>query len=65
MVEAADVMRIETALAEGSMSRMEMRDPAKRYHMMTVAELQSDSPEVRLEAVAGGHGLCRGEGRWT
>ena len=39
--EAADVMWIETALAKGSMARVEMRDPAKRYHIMTVAELQA------------------------
>ena len=33
-------MAIETALAQGSMSRTDRRDPAKRYHMMTLAELQ-------------------------
>ncbi len=43
--EAGDVMRIETALAKGSMSRVEMRDPANRYHMMTVAEVQQLSPD--------------------
>ncbi len=43
--EAADVMRIETALAKGSMGRVEMRDPANRYHMMTVAEIQQLSPD--------------------
>ena len=44
VAEANDVMQIETALAKGSMDRVEMRDPAKRYHMMTVAELQELSP---------------------
>jgi putative endopeptidase len=44
-VEAADVLRIETALATGAMSRTEMRDPANRYHIMTVAQLQAISPE--------------------
>jgi putative endopeptidase len=43
--EAEDVLRIETALAKGSMDRVEMRDPAKRYHIMTVAELQKLSPD--------------------
>ena len=43
--EAADVMRIETAIAKGSMGRVEMRDPANRYHMMTVEELQALSPD--------------------
>jgi putative endopeptidase len=42
--EANDVMQIETALAKGSMDRVAMRDPANRYHMMTVAELQKLSP---------------------
>ena len=42
--EAADVMRIETALANGNMSRVMMRDPANRYHIMTVAEVQALSP---------------------
>jgi putative endopeptidase len=43
--EAADVMRIETALAQGSMSRTDMRDPANRYHIMKVSELQAISPD--------------------
>ena len=42
--ESADVMRIETALAKGSMGRVEMRDPANRYHIMTVAEVEQLSP---------------------
>jgi putative endopeptidase len=42
--EAADVMRIETALAKGNMDRVEMRDPAKRYHILTIAELQKLTP---------------------
>jgi len=43
--EAADTMRIETALAEGTMDRVAMRDPASRYHMMTIAELQQMTPD--------------------
>ena len=42
--EAADVMRIETALAKGNMDRVEMRDPAKRYHILTIADLQKLTP---------------------
>ena len=42
--EAADVLRIETTLAKGSMDRVAMRDPANRYHVMTVAELQKLTP---------------------
>ena len=46
---------IETALAKGSMARVDMRDPAKRYHIMTLAELQQLTPGLRLEAVPGRH----------
>ena len=43
--EAANVLWIEYELANGSMDRVEMRDPAKRYHMMTVEELSRLSPD--------------------
>lgn len=42
--EAKIVMRIETELARGSMTRVERRDPKSLYHKMTVAELQKLSP---------------------
>ncbi|HTH52419.1 MAG TPA: M13 family metallopeptidase [Edaphobacter sp.] len=43
--EAQNVLKIETALAEGSMSRVDRRTPANVYHVMTIAELQSLTPE--------------------
>jgi putative endopeptidase len=55
--EAADVMRIETALAKGSMSRVEMRDPAKRYHIMTIAEVNALSPDYDWKQYLDGIGL--------
>ncbi len=55
--EANDVLQIETALAKGSMSRVEMRDPANRYHMMTVAELQQISPDYSWETYLDGIGM--------
>jgi putative endopeptidase len=57
--EAADVLRIETALAKGSMDRVEMRDPAKRYHIMTVAELQKLSPIYDWQAYLDGIGMTQ------
>jgi putative endopeptidase len=42
--EAATVMRIETALARGQMTRVERRDPPKLYHKMSVDELQKLAP---------------------
>ncbi len=54
---ADDVLRIETALAHGSMSRVERRDPANRYHIMTVAELDTLSPSYNWSTFLDGIGL--------
>jgi putative endopeptidase len=45
--EAATVMRIETALAKGQMTRVERRDPPNLYHKMTVADLEKLAPNFR------------------
>ena len=45
--EAQTVMRIETAIANGSMTRVERRDPKALDHKMTSAELEKISPEFR------------------
>ena len=55
--EAAAVLTIETALAQGSMSRLEMRDPDKRYHIMTVAETQALSPDFNWGQFLAGEGM--------
>lgn len=44
---AATVLRMETALAEGSQTRVERRDPDNTYHKMTVAELEKLAPAIR------------------
>jgi putative endopeptidase len=54
--EAADVMRIETALAKGNMDRVEMRDPAKRYHILTIADLQKLTPDYDWKLYLNGIG---------
>jgi putative endopeptidase len=41
---AEAILKLETALADSSMPRVEMRDPNRIYHKMTVAELQTLSP---------------------
>ena len=46
--EAATVMRLETALAQGHMTRVERRDPPKLYHKMQVAELENLAPAFPL-----------------
>jgi len=45
--EAQTVMSIETALAKGSMTRVERRDPKALDHKMTSAELEKIAPEFR------------------
>jgi len=47
--EAQTVMRIETALAKGSMTRVERRDPKALDHKMTSAELEKVAPEFRWQ----------------
>ena len=43
--EAAAVLEIETALAKVSTSRTDLRDPANRYHIYTVADFQKLTPD--------------------
>jgi endothelin-converting enzyme/putative endopeptidase len=47
--EAKTVMRIETALAKGSMTRVERRDPKSLDHKMTSAELGKISPDFQWQ----------------
>jgi putative endopeptidase len=55
--EAASVLRIETALAKGSMSRVERRDPSKIYHVMTIAEVQQLTPAYNWKTYLDGIGM--------
>jgi len=48
-VEAQTVMGIETALAKGSMTRVERRDPKNRDHKMTSGELEKISPDFQWQ----------------
>ncbi|MDW5267815.1 MULTISPECIES: M13 family metallopeptidase [Acidobacteriaceae] len=43
--EAQNVMTVETALAQGSMARVDRRNPANVYHVMTIAQLQDITPD--------------------
>jgi putative endopeptidase len=45
--ESHAVMRIETALAKGSMGRVERRDPRNIYHKMSRAEREALSPDFQ------------------
>jgi putative endopeptidase len=48
--EAAAVMTIETALAQASVSRTDLRQPENRYHIYTVADFQKLAPSFAWNA---------------
>jgi endothelin-converting enzyme/putative endopeptidase len=45
-VDADAVLKLETALATASLSRVDLRDPYKVFHKMTLADLQKQVPAV-------------------
>ncbi len=48
-VDAATVLRLETTLAQASLTRVERRDPHKVYHRVTLAELRQRMPAFRWD----------------
>jgi endothelin-converting enzyme/putative endopeptidase len=44
--DAAAVLKLETALATASLSRVERRDPYKTFHKLTLADLQKQVPAI-------------------
>ena len=42
---AKEIMQIETALAKAQFNRVELRDPYKNYHKMSLVDLQQLAPE--------------------
>jgi endothelin-converting enzyme/putative endopeptidase len=53
---AAAVMAVETALAQGSLDRVSRRDPEKVYHKLTVEELKALAPNFDWTAFFAGLG---------
>jgi putative endopeptidase len=45
-VDADATLRIETALAKASLTRVERRDPHNTYHLETIAELTKQTPSI-------------------
>jgi len=45
--DADAIVRIETALAKASLTRVERRDPHNVYHMKTIEELQTLTPSIK------------------
>ncbi|HNN93155.1 MAG TPA: M13 family metallopeptidase [Pseudomonadota bacterium] len=54
--DAATVLRIETTLAQASLTRVEKRDPYKVYHKMGLAELSTLAPQIRWNEYLGSLG---------
>ena len=50
---ASTVMRIETALAGASMTRVELRDPFKTYHKVTIEDLNGMTPTIKWDQMLG------------
>ncbi|MEO6816894.1 MAG: M13 family metallopeptidase [Edaphobacter sp.] len=48
--DAASIMAFETALAKGSMSVTDMRDPEKTYHLQPIATFEASIPGVNFGA---------------
>jgi putative endopeptidase len=48
--EAKAVLELETSLAKASMTNVELRDPQKVYHKMTVAQAQALTPHLSWNA---------------
>jgi len=55
--DAVAVMRIETQLAKASLTRVEMRDPKKLNHRMSVHDLQRLTPHFDWDAYLGERAL--------
>ena len=49
-LDAVGILRIETALAKASLTRVERRDPHNTYHMMPIADLEKLTPSIQWPA---------------
>jgi endothelin-converting enzyme/putative endopeptidase len=54
---AKAVLKIESELAGASLTRVELRDPQKIYHHMTLDELKKLAPDVQWDGYLGGIGF--------
>src|SRR2546430_13895034 len=44
--DAKKILALETSLAQASRTRVELRDPEKKYNEMTKAQLQTQKPDL-------------------
>lgn len=52
-----NIMKIETALAQVSRSRTELRDPQLNYNKTTLKEIQTSYPHLQIEKVLNANGI--------
>ena len=57
VADAANIVALETALARGSLTRVERRDPQKTYNKMTLADLAKLTPHFNWNAMIAGEGV--------
>ena len=55
--QAKDVLAFETRLAKASFSRIELRDPSKQYHLVSVADADKASPNFSWSEFFAANGL--------
>ena len=55
--QAKTVLDLETHLAKASRTRVDLRDPHRNYHLLTVKELQAETPGVSWKLYFEGLGL--------
>ncbi|MCX2494214.1 M13 family metallopeptidase [Pedobacter sp. PF22-3] len=48
---ANDILKLETAIAQSHSTPVQLRDPQKNYHKMTVADFQKQTPNIDWKSV--------------
>ncbi|HVW97907.1 MAG TPA: M13 family metallopeptidase [Mucilaginibacter sp.] len=51
--KADEILSLETKIAQSHLSPVELRDPVKNYHKMSVADFQKQLPDIDLKNVFG------------
>jgi len=47
--KAADILKLETAIAQSHLAPVELRDPVKNYHKLSVADFQKQMPDIDVK----------------
>jgi putative endopeptidase len=55
--KAAGILKLETAIAQASLSPVQLRDPVKNYNKFTLADFKKQMPDVDIQGAFGLMGL--------